>query len=452
MVDIYKGDVTNWNQVGGTAGVIKPLIPQAGSGTRSFFVAQLKAANGGVAVVARPRAVQRSRSTTRPRSRATPTRSRRSRPAAPASPAPRCASRPASRPTARSTTSCAAPTSATPTSRRSSARTASSAPTPPATRSRPPASSSSTPPRTAASAARPPRPRRPTSRPTTRSSRSPTTTTWRPAARRAKALRLTAPVSPAAGTPTGTVTFVDDGTDTSLGTVALIGGTATLNLTNQAPGSLRGRRRATRPPRARRSPPRRRAPAASRSRPTSSITESFAASVGKTAKSAKGASPSSSPARRQAHRQGDHQGGLEGRRHRHAQGRQGHHHPERAKLGKGKSTLTITWPGDANGVGSTQELHGHLQEVAPRPLPGAGRPPRGGRPAPRTARSHRTHAPSPIGPAMTAVAPRPTPRRQPRDAARPGRDRGARHHRLVRRPQGARPGLARSCPPAASPP
>ncbi len=50
IVDIYKGTTTNWSQVGGTAGTIKPYIPQAGSGTRSFFDAQLKALNGGVAV------------------------------------------------------------------------------------------------------------------------------------------------------------------------------------------------------------------------------------------------------------------------------------------------------------------------------------------------------------------------------------------------------------------
>ena len=50
IVSIYKGDTTNWSQVGGTAGVIKPMIPQAGSGTRSFFTAQLTAMNGGVAV------------------------------------------------------------------------------------------------------------------------------------------------------------------------------------------------------------------------------------------------------------------------------------------------------------------------------------------------------------------------------------------------------------------
>ena len=48
MVKIYDGTYTNWNQVpGGTAGVIAPKIPQSGSGTRSFFVGQLTAANGG---------------------------------------------------------------------------------------------------------------------------------------------------------------------------------------------------------------------------------------------------------------------------------------------------------------------------------------------------------------------------------------------------------------------
>ena len=50
MVRIYEGSVTNWSEIGGQPGVIKPLIPQAGSGTRSFFVSQLQAANGGVAV------------------------------------------------------------------------------------------------------------------------------------------------------------------------------------------------------------------------------------------------------------------------------------------------------------------------------------------------------------------------------------------------------------------
>lgn len=50
MVGIYNGTYTNWSQLGGTAGTIKAYIPQSGSGTRSFFEAQLKAANGGVAV------------------------------------------------------------------------------------------------------------------------------------------------------------------------------------------------------------------------------------------------------------------------------------------------------------------------------------------------------------------------------------------------------------------
>ncbi|WP_309648527.1 Ig-like domain repeat protein [Nocardioides sp.] len=50
IVGIYNGSITNWSEIGGTAGVIAPKIPQAGSGTRSFFVAQLKSLNGGVDV------------------------------------------------------------------------------------------------------------------------------------------------------------------------------------------------------------------------------------------------------------------------------------------------------------------------------------------------------------------------------------------------------------------
>lgn len=50
IVGIYKGDIDNWSEVGGTAGVIAPKIPQSGSGTRDFFVAQLKAMNGGADV------------------------------------------------------------------------------------------------------------------------------------------------------------------------------------------------------------------------------------------------------------------------------------------------------------------------------------------------------------------------------------------------------------------
>jgi ABC-type phosphate transport system substrate-binding protein len=41
LTGIYNCTVTNWNQVGGTAGVIKPLIPQLGSGTRTFFLGQI---------------------------------------------------------------------------------------------------------------------------------------------------------------------------------------------------------------------------------------------------------------------------------------------------------------------------------------------------------------------------------------------------------------------------
>lgn len=50
IVGIYDGSITDWSAVGGTAGTIAPKIPQAGSGTRSFFTAQLQAINGGVAV------------------------------------------------------------------------------------------------------------------------------------------------------------------------------------------------------------------------------------------------------------------------------------------------------------------------------------------------------------------------------------------------------------------
>ena len=50
IVDIYKGNVTNWSELGGSPGVIAPKTPQPGSGTRSFWDAQLKAMNSGVTV------------------------------------------------------------------------------------------------------------------------------------------------------------------------------------------------------------------------------------------------------------------------------------------------------------------------------------------------------------------------------------------------------------------
>jgi len=58
MVKIYDGTYTNWSQLGGAAGTIAPKIPQAGSGTRSFFTDQLKAANGGTAVTLAPSVVE----------------------------------------------------------------------------------------------------------------------------------------------------------------------------------------------------------------------------------------------------------------------------------------------------------------------------------------------------------------------------------------------------------
>lgn len=54
LVNIYNGTYVNWNDIpgngGGSAAAIQPLVPQTGSGTRSTFLADLKAANGGVDV------------------------------------------------------------------------------------------------------------------------------------------------------------------------------------------------------------------------------------------------------------------------------------------------------------------------------------------------------------------------------------------------------------------
>ncbi|MET3961149.1 ABC-type phosphate transport system substrate-binding protein [Marmoricola sp. OAE513] len=53
IVDIYKGTYKKWSDINPSfsGSFINPKIPQSGSGTRSFFEAELKAANGGVAVV-----------------------------------------------------------------------------------------------------------------------------------------------------------------------------------------------------------------------------------------------------------------------------------------------------------------------------------------------------------------------------------------------------------------
>lgn len=55
LVNIYNGTYTTWGQVPGYSGsasgnTIKPYIPQSGSGTRNFFLADLQAANGGTAI------------------------------------------------------------------------------------------------------------------------------------------------------------------------------------------------------------------------------------------------------------------------------------------------------------------------------------------------------------------------------------------------------------------
>ena len=54
IVNIYKGTYKHWNEIPGNAGgstaYIHPYVPQTGSGTRSFFLSELKAGNGGVDV------------------------------------------------------------------------------------------------------------------------------------------------------------------------------------------------------------------------------------------------------------------------------------------------------------------------------------------------------------------------------------------------------------------
>jgi len=51
LVDIYQCTSTKWTDVGGASGnTIHPLLPQSGSGTRNFFLADLQAANGGTAI------------------------------------------------------------------------------------------------------------------------------------------------------------------------------------------------------------------------------------------------------------------------------------------------------------------------------------------------------------------------------------------------------------------
>jgi ABC-type phosphate transport system substrate-binding protein len=56
LVNIYQGVYLKWGDVPGYTGpaptaTIKPYLPQAGSGTRNFFLADLQEANGGTAIV-----------------------------------------------------------------------------------------------------------------------------------------------------------------------------------------------------------------------------------------------------------------------------------------------------------------------------------------------------------------------------------------------------------------
>jgi ABC-type phosphate transport system substrate-binding protein len=54
LLSIYNCSITKWNLLpgnsAGSANTIHPVIPQSGSGTHDFFLADLQAANGGVAV------------------------------------------------------------------------------------------------------------------------------------------------------------------------------------------------------------------------------------------------------------------------------------------------------------------------------------------------------------------------------------------------------------------
>lgn len=49
---IYECTITNWNQVGGTAGTIRPLVPQVGSGTRDYFLKAIGVTSPGLCVTA----------------------------------------------------------------------------------------------------------------------------------------------------------------------------------------------------------------------------------------------------------------------------------------------------------------------------------------------------------------------------------------------------------------
>lgn len=50
LIGIYSGTITNWSQVGGTAGTIVPLLPPGTSVINTTFLKDLKAANGGTAI------------------------------------------------------------------------------------------------------------------------------------------------------------------------------------------------------------------------------------------------------------------------------------------------------------------------------------------------------------------------------------------------------------------
>ena len=51
MLAIYEGEINNWSEIGGQPGEIEVMVPQTGSGTFQFFDGELRKLNGGSPVV-----------------------------------------------------------------------------------------------------------------------------------------------------------------------------------------------------------------------------------------------------------------------------------------------------------------------------------------------------------------------------------------------------------------
>ncbi len=351
MVGIYNGTIDDWSDIGGTAGAIEPKIPQAGSGTRSFFIAQLKAANGNVDVTlaATVQEVQEHDPT--------PIRNN------PNAVAPYSAGRAGLAGTAlRLEGGFSADRALYNVIRQADLGNATlqalfgtagflcsdeaideielagfeqldsvadGGVCGQATQA-------------ATSNFKVNEPVVPIATTTTVTGTSPSP----------KALRLTARVA-GTPTPTGTVAFIDTAADTTLGTASLIGGTATLNLSNRTPKTYSIQAVYT--------PTADSAFVASSDLGTakvkagSAITESFASSVKKTAKSARGVvtvtfgGTTVKPSGKVTIKEGAKTVGTGT-----LKAGKATITLLKSKVGKGKSTLKITYPGDANGFGSSK--------------------------------------------------------------------------------------------------